>query len=189
MTLSQACFDSLTILAIVLGPIIALSLQRRLDQQRESRNRKLAIFKTLMSFRATRVAPAFVQALNLIDVEFTGTDEKRVRDAWKELQDHFAEWGQKQPAQRKTDDQRDTDKSTDLLAELLVKMGAVLGYEFDKVYIKKAAYYPEGLGNIEAEQHSLRRRLLGLLAGESSLPVAVFEQRFAPMAAEVDPRN
>jgi len=42
-----------------------------------------------------------------------------------------------------------------LLAELLVKMGSVLGYQFDKVYVKKGVYYPEGLGDIEREQHAL----------------------------------
>jgi hypothetical protein len=77
----------LTIIAIVSGPIIALQVQRKLDREREALNRKLWVFKTLMSFRATALAPSFVQALNLIDVEFNGNDEKEkaVRNAWKVL--------------------------------------------------------------------------------------------------------
>ena len=76
----------LTIIAIIVGPVAALYVQRRLDEGREKRNRKLWVFKTLMSYRATSLAPIFVQALNLIDVEFDGSDkkEKNVRDAWKE---------------------------------------------------------------------------------------------------------
>jgi len=74
-----------TIVAIILGPILALAIQRKLDQDRETRVRKLRIFKTLMSFRATRLAPDFVQALNIIDVEFRADSERNVRDAWKEL--------------------------------------------------------------------------------------------------------
>src|SRR5258708_2195784 len=134
-----------------------------------------------MSLRATRLAPAFVQALNLIDIEFTDTPEKPVRDAWKELQDHYSDWGRKTPEQRKSDDTKDLERSIDLLAEMLVKMGATLGYSFDKIYVKKGAYYPEGLEDMEQEQHALRKKLLSLLAGTSKLPVAVFEEKFPPM--------
>ena len=51
--------------------------------------RRLEVFKALMTYRGTRLAPAFVQALNLIDLEFKGRRDKAVLDAWKELQDHY----------------------------------------------------------------------------------------------------
>jgi hypothetical protein len=38
-----------TILAIIQGPIIALRIQSRIEEDRETRNRKLWIFKTLMN--------------------------------------------------------------------------------------------------------------------------------------------
>src|SRR6202521_4115743 len=84
--------SGITIFAIYYGPIKALKIQRTLDAEREERNRKLSIFKTLMSYRVTRLAPPFVQALNLIDVEFTANNEKEktVREAWKELNDLYA---------------------------------------------------------------------------------------------------
>jgi hypothetical protein len=47
--------------------------------------------------------------------------------------------------------------------------------------VKKGAYYPEGLGDIEQEQHALRKGLLRVLAGDASIPVAVFQQEFAPL--------
>jgi hypothetical protein len=78
------------------------------------------------------------------------------------------------------------ERAEELLAELLVRMGATLGYNFDKVYVKKGVYYPEGLGDIEQEQHALRKRLLSLLAGTSKLPVAVFEEKFPPMTVSPD---
>ena len=56
-----------------------------------------------------------------------------------------------------------------------------LGYSFNKVYIKKGWYYPKGLTNIELEQHALRQSLLKVLSGQSHLPVAVFEKKFAPL--------
>lgn len=162
-----------TIFAIYYGPISALKIQRRLDEEREARNRKLYIFKTLMSNRATRVSPLYVQALNLIDVEFTASDEKEkaVRDAWKELNDLYSNYNTTPNA---------LDKSNELNAVLLAAMGKSLGYDFDKVYLKKGAYYPEFLGNVEIEQHALRRQVLELLdgTGRRKLPIAMFEQKF-----------
>ena len=51
----------LTIIAIVVGPVAALWVQRKLDEGREAKNRKVWVFKTLMSFRATNLSPVFVQ--------------------------------------------------------------------------------------------------------------------------------
>ncbi len=176
--------SALTIAATFLAPVIALRVQRKADEERETRGRKLWIFKTLMSNRATRLNANFVQALNMIDIEFTELQEKSVRDSWKELLDHYTVWGAKTDKLRKTDDKADIERSTDLLAEMLMKMGKGLGYDFDKVYIKKGFYYPEGLGNIEAEQHALRRNLLALLSGKGmKLPVAVFTQDFQALSS------
>ncbi len=87
--------DILTILALLLGPIIALELQKQLEKRREERNRKLWVFKTLMAYRNTPLSPNFVQCLNLIDIEFNGDNspEKAVRTAWKVLLDHFTDLG------------------------------------------------------------------------------------------------
>ena len=178
-----------TIIAIIAGPIGALRIQRTLDQERDVKNRKLQIFKTLMTFRATRLAPMFVQALNSIDLEFTKNSEKPICDAWKELQDHYNDWGLKTSNQKKDELQTLTERATDLLANLLVAMGQTLDYSFDKVYVKKGCYYPEGLGNIEQEQHAVRKGLLNILTGNGLLPVAVFEQKFAPLAAQAEVRE
>ena len=165
--------SAVTIAAIYYGPISALKIQRKLDDEREARSRKLHIFKTLMSNRATRMSPQYVQSLNLIDVEFTASNdkEKAVRDAWKELLDLFVNFKNTPNASEKADD---------LNAILLAAMGKSLGYDFDKVHLKKGAYYPEFLGNVEVEQHTLRKKVLELLDGKGTrkLPVAVFEQRF-----------
>jgi hypothetical protein len=52
------------------------------------------------------------------------------------------------------------------------------GYDFDEVQIKKGAYYPMGLGNVEQEQHSVRRGILDVLAGRRRIPVGIFEDKF-----------
>lgn len=173
----------LTIVAIFAAPMVALKVQRCGDEEREKKGRKVWIFKTLMGSRATRLNANYVQALNLIDIEFLDVKEKGVRDSWKELLDHYTAWGAKTEKQRKVDEKVDVERSNDLLAEMLMKMGRVLDYDFDKVYIKKGFYYPEGLGNIEQEQHALRRSLLSLLSGQGmKLPVALFTQDFQPLS-------
>lgn len=163
----------ISIFAIYYGPIAALKTQRKLDDERESKNRKLSIFKSLMSNRVTRLTYPYVQALNLIDVEFTANDEneKAVRVAWKELHDLYSNYKTTPNAE---------DKSNDLNATLLGAMGKSLGYDFDKVYLKKGGYYPEFFGKVEIEQHTLRSLLLELLdgTGRRKLPIAAFEQKF-----------
>jgi hypothetical protein len=161
------------ILAIFLGPIYALKIQRELDEERETRKRKLKIYKTLMSNRATRLSSVYVQALNQIDVEFTAdnANEKAVRDAWKELLDVYGSYNSLP---------NPSDKVTDQTAIMLAAMGRSLGYDFDKVYLKKGVYYPKFFGDIEKELHAVRKGLLAVLdrSGKVKIPVAVFEQRF-----------
>jgi hypothetical protein len=183
-TKAQIFVGIATIIAVLVGPILALLIQRLLDRLREARKKKIDIFKTLMMYRGTRLSPAFVQALNLIDLEFTKKSEKAVRDAWKESQDFYSEWGRKSPAEKESQAAQLNSRAVELLAELLVKMGASLGYPLDRVYIKKGWYYPEGLTNIELEQHALRQGLLKVLNGQSVLPVAVFEKKFPPLTIE-----
>jgi hypothetical protein len=127
----------------------------------------------LVSNRVTRLSPVYVQALNLIDVEFTGDDQKEqaVRERWKELRDVYDNYKTTPNAE---------EKSTDLNAALLAAIGETLGYHFDKVYLKRGGYYPEFLGNAEIEQHTLRKQVLELLdgTGKRKLPVATFESKF-----------
>lgn len=83
----------LTILAIVVGPILAIEVQKRLEKGRDALNRKLLIYKTLMATRGTILSPQHVEALNLIDIEFNPRDrkEKKVLDAWRVYRDHLGE--------------------------------------------------------------------------------------------------
>jgi Na+-transporting methylmalonyl-CoA/oxaloacetate decarboxylase gamma subunit len=126
----------LTICAIYYSPISALKMLRKLDEERETRNRKLAVFKTLMANRAERLSPAYVQALNQIDLEFTGSNEQEraVRAAWKELLDLYENFNTTP---------NPVDTANEVNAALLAAMGKSLGYDFDEEYLKNSAYFPE----------------------------------------------
>ena len=88
----QATLAVATIIAIILGPIVALGIQRNSEKRREKRNRKLVIFKELMATRATTLSPRHVDALNAIEVEFSkggGKGEKLVLDTWRLYLEHL----------------------------------------------------------------------------------------------------
>jgi hypothetical protein len=171
--------SAITIFAIYYGPIAALRIQRQIDDEREARNRKQYIFKTLMTYRVTPLNINFVQALNLIDVEFVADNdnERAVRDAWKELLDHFNNYNEAT---------NPVERSRELTAVLLSAIGKNLGYKFDKVYLKKGAYYPAFAVNVEQEQHALRRSLLDVLEGKRRIPVGIFEDKFPEITLDAE---
>jgi hypothetical protein len=141
----------LTIFAILFSPLVALLVQKRLDDRRAREDRKVQIFHALMTNRASRLNPAFVQALNGIEVEFY--HEKSVIDAWRALNEHLYS----QAAPEDTSMTHWTNRQTDLLNDLLARMGKTLGYDFGAATLKRSTYYPVGWGTVENEQHELRR--------------------------------
>jgi hypothetical protein len=159
------------VIVAVLAPLLALELQKLLDERHESRGRKLTIFKNLMMYRVTPLSTHFVQSLNLVDLEFNGKNakEKAVREKWKVLLDHFNNY---------SDAKDPVEKAQELTRALLRAMSTCFDYDFDEVYLKRGAYYPKYFVDVEEEQNALRKQLLEVLAGNRRLPVGIFEQRF-----------
>ena len=161
--------DSLTILAIVIAPLVAVQVQKRLEIFREERGRKLWIFKTLMATRAATVSAEHVQALNMIDLEFREKRYRNVTTTWKTYLDHLGSYP-------KEDEKLQPiwgERRVNLLTNLLLEMGRSLGYEFDEVHVKKGIYAPEAHGRLEDENMLLRRGLLRLLYGDAELKMKV----------------
>jgi hypothetical protein len=77
MTVSLS--DSLTVLAIVIGPIAAVAITRWLNDRRDQRNRRMDIFRTLMRTRRSPMSPDHVGALNLIEIEFSNDEQGGMR--------------------------------------------------------------------------------------------------------------
>src|SRR5712664_1308158 len=76
--------DIISIIAILVGPVTAVSITLWWQRRKEKRDRKLALFTTLMAHR--RASPPtyeWVNALNLIDVVFA--DNPKVLTLWHEL--------------------------------------------------------------------------------------------------------
>ena len=89
MYLGLKISDWIMIIAVFLGPIVAVRLTRYLDNKNEIKNRKLELFRTLMSTRAYSISWEHVSALNRIDVEFDNKipKEKEVLTSWKSYLD------------------------------------------------------------------------------------------------------
>lgn len=162
----------ITILAIILGPILAVQVQKFVEHKKEQKLIKLQIFKSLMATRATPLYPLHIEALNMIDIGFY--KDSKVVDAWKLLLDNFSNYPQDPNASDYgTKLSACAEKSNDLLTDLLYEISRVLGYSFDKVLIKRGCYIPKGHGDLQLEQEYLRKGLLEVLYGNRSIPISV----------------
>lgn len=159
--------DIAIVFATLLGPVLAVQAQKWLERQRAVNDRREQIFRALMATRATRLAPAHVEALNAIPVEFFGKSKplKDIVESWRVYADHL--------------DRKDMDqtlwfaRSDDLFYDVVYKISLFLNYKFEKLQIQKEVYRPSGHVNIERDQDLIRRGMARLLAGELHLPMDV----------------
>jgi len=157
--------DLAIVVATLAGPFLAVYVTEKQRNKADIRNRKVHMFRTLMATRSARLAPAHIEALNLVEVEFdqTSRQERGVIDCWKLYLAHL------------NDQAYPTDvwvsKSHELLVDLLYAMSITLGYEYDKAAIKNGAYYPKGYGDAEAEMLETRKLWFEILRGNRKLPM------------------
>ena len=159
--------DWLTVLATLLSPLIALQVSELLASRKQAREEQLRVFKTLMSTRAANLDPRHVECLNLIDVVFHSPSRKEVeiRRLWKRYLDHLSDKGYPKDSWGA--------KRVELLVELLHAMATALGFDFDKTHIKNQCYYPDGYGDLENDQGTIRRSMAEILSGRRPLPMWV----------------
>jgi hypothetical protein len=155
-----------TLIAILLGPILAVQIDRYIEREREGRKRRVWIFRELMLTRALRVSPRHVEALNGILLEFSADKkpEKKVVDAWKLYSGHLSE-------PNPSDMNIWLDASARHLIDLLYEMSCCLGYGFNKQDIKAGSYYPSYLQEVDQENNDLRKALLATYSGKTALKV------------------
>jgi hypothetical protein len=151
--------DVIMIFAILVGPIASVCITEYLRKNEDKRNRKVHIYRTLMATRTANLSFQHVEALNLVETEFSSgnKDDKEVINAWKLYLSHLNDrnypkesWGARR---------------ADLLVDLLHEMSRALGYGHDKAAIKSGSYYPDGYVNMEEEEKLLRLGWLEVLAG------------------------
>jgi len=170
--------DIVVVIAIIVGPILAIQVQKFIERITLKRQAKEAIFKTLMSTRGTRLSLNHVQALNMIDLEFYGKQEKNknVVDMWRLYLDQLSTCPRDiEASDYNTKLDAWNAKSSDAFHDMLFVMATTLGYKFDKVLLKRGAYRPTGYGETENEQILIRRGLAHILLGSRSIPIHIVE--------------
>jgi len=163
--------------AIIIGPILAVQIQRTLEIYRDKRLRRQELFKTLMSTRAERLAREHVRALNMIDIEFYGRKffntrvqtpkEKAVTNAWKNYNSVLFEKDKYRTLEPWL---KECDKH---FTSLLYEMSKALGYDYDEVQLKRDCYRPVAHGDVESAQYAILKGLESVLKSEKPLPVTI----------------
>lgn len=178
-----------TIIAIILGPILAIQVQKIIERLTQKRDEKRKVFMTLLTTRGRTLALEHVQALNTIHFFFSGKRKKdqEVVEAWDLYRDHlFSRTEPPKPQANGEISESDKidfqsrvhdwlEKSDNLLCNLLGKMAESLGYHFPELWIKKGAYTPQGYGELEENQRTILKGLADVLLGIRSFPMKVSE--------------
>ena len=161
--------DIAIVIAALLGPVLAVQTQKWLERKRDSKERQLTIFRTLMSTRAAILSAHHVEALNAVPVEFYGTGGKlkSINDAWKLYLDHLKD--------REYPRETWPQKRSDLLIDLLHLMSQFLKFSFSRAQIGRDIYSPTAYEEVEFDQTIIRKGLVKLFNGEGALPLAIRE--------------
>jgi hypothetical protein len=161
--------DVAIVFATILGPVLAVQAQKWLERGRAVRERRDAIFRTLMATRAATLSPRHVEALNAVPVEFYGPSKKlkAINDSWKLFLDHHSD---NQPASDAW-----WQKRSDLFLDVLHLISNFLGYNFSSSQLSRDIYNPKAHGELESEQTIIRQGLAKLFKGETVFPMAVKE--------------
>ena len=164
--------DWLAILAILVAPIVALQIQKYIEDRKEIRARKMQIFRTLMATRATRLDAKHIEALNMIDIEFFKNE--KVTEKWKLLLDNFANYPQ-DPNEKNYESKLSScaEKSDGLFVDLLSEMAKSLDYKFDEVHLKRNIYIPKGQTDYMMSQEFMRRAFVEVLSGKRAIPIKI----------------
>jgi len=161
----------LTILAIIVGPLLAFAVQHGRDNRRERRNRKMEICRKLILTLKVPLNPNHVDAINSIPLEFHS--DKKVLDAWRLYSSHL-NMPQRAPSADDADAKRWLERKFDLLVELVYEIGQTLDYEhLDKALLRDNLYVPKGYADVEEEWRQIRAAWLQVLNGQRPLAMTV----------------
>lgn len=159
------------LLAIILGPLLAVIVGEYLQDRKEKKERKKTIFTSLMATRGMNLHPDRIRALNMIDVVFISSNrkEKEVRDKWKSLYNHF----NIEPSEDENAIWSNT--TTKKYNELIGVMASCLGYSITTSEIEAFSYLPKQYHANDMAIIKLREKSLEILEGKSPLPVSVVD--------------
>lgn len=150
----MTCSEVINVLAIVLSPLIALYVGRKLQDREKNRNDKMLIFRSLMMDRGLGWSTESVRAFNIIEIVFA--DDAKVLKQWKKFYQALC---------IQNPNSTQTLAIEKARAEFLVTMAESLGYkETITKEIIQNAYIPVGLRKSIEQQQQYHNGMLELLA-------------------------
>lgn len=179
--------DVVTIIALVIGPVLAVVTARLFEARRIERERRTDVFRTLMRTLGDRLSFDHVSALNLVNIEFR--NDKNVIEEWKKYFEYLRSGYQRRPdeivsenlteeeKQERNDryDRRTFIEGGTLLAKLLEAMAQSLNYKVEVLDLFKGGYSPQSWAHVESQQALIRQYFIDLYFGNKALPVLVFD--------------
>ena len=165
MTVGELCIAISTIIAVMLGPILAVWITRIIDDRRADEGRKLEIFRSLMKTRRMPIHFEHVGALNLVEVEFI--EHREVILSWKR---YLANLGEElPPIEQKDRYDAALQKRNSLHTKLIHEISKVLKLKVEQLDILEGNYIPKGWHDEDWEQRLIRRGLVNVLHGKAPI--------------------
>lgn len=162
--------DAAIVVATLIGPVVAVQVQKWIERSREKRTRQLAVFEALMATRATRMSVRHIDALNAIPIAFYGTGKRleKIRTEWNDYLGHLS-------------DTKKIEANIDLwqgeqipkIVSLVYEISQYLGFSFSKNEIENGIYLPQGHVTLESNQQAVLSGLAKIFRGEAELPISV----------------
>ena len=145
-----APMEIINVIAILLSPVIAVTVTLWHQSRKEKRATKLWLFNTLIGTRQAPISEEAVRALNMIDVVFHDTSS--ARRLWREYFEMLCNEGLANPAGWATRSKKNL--------EMITEMAKVLGYGKEITHLDvDRVYHPVGLGAVTKKQNELQEEL------------------------------
>ena len=175
-------YETVTIIALLAGPVVAILTQLGFQYFNKIRDQKLWVYAQLISNRATWASVDFVRSMNVVDVVFY--KNAAIREKRTKLMAHIRKTTGKDGVLQPVD----WDTARDIFAEMMDLMGKELGYEFEHTEIKDSAYYPVAHEKMDRLAIELREKAMDVLEARRAIPVVAYTAHdLAAAAAQVAP--
>ncbi len=154
--------QTLTLVAILTSPVVAVLISVWLEGRREQRRNKFWVLTNLLAHRGDLPHPESVLALNMIDLAFH--KNQKVRELWHQLYDMACNEGLNSPV--------GAEERVKKANELIAAVAKVLKYgkKFTLQDVERV-YRPVGLGHLLSRSEEIQNELLRVLKAAASVEV------------------
>jgi hypothetical protein len=152
--------------ATLVGPVAAVIVARHLEEKKQEYARKIYIFRNLMMHRLHPISGPFVEALNLIEIDFS--KDKSVVEAWRRLWHNLGE-----PVKDYNENQRLLvfQKRRELTNTLISEIAKIVGYRVTDLDLAQSGYSPEGWAEEQYRQQTIQSFWFAIATGTRSFPI------------------